>query len=500
MSKYLLIIIYLVFISLGLPDSLLGSGWPVMQKDFNVDSSYAGYISMTISAMTIISALFSVYLTNKLTEKWVIIISIALCILGLILFSIAKNYWNLFIFSVPYGLGAGSIDASLNNFVAIHYSSRVMNFLHCFYGVGSMISPNVMALALKYKGWKEGYRWTAYIQTAILIACFATLSLWKNDKDDNTKKNDEKKSEQKEEDKKEEDKKDEDKKEEEKSEDIKKEIEQSSNKMLKVNIIKVEKKMNKKDRIDTEEELTKRDDKEEKETELEEKKVLSIIDVLKIKGVVFSCIAFFAYCSGEGTCFLWTSSFFDSTKEGLSKDAIASLSTTIFGGLMLGRVLSGLVSEKLGDKKLIRIGLIIEIIGIICVGIPIKTYVLAIIGYCLTSIGMGPIYPSIQHLVPILFGKVASPTIIGLQMASAYLGTTLMPYIFGLIQSKTSMWAHPIYIGAFAILNWIFIEIEFKLCDQNTNDEIGENKENIEDNNKKESDDNKKNENIQISQ
>ena len=500
MSKYLLIIIYLVFISLGLPDSLLGSGWPVMQKDFNVDSSYAGYISMTISAMTIISALFSVYLTNKLTEKWVIIISIALCILGLILFSIAKNYWNLFIFSVPYGLGAGSIDASLNNFVAIHYSSRVMNFLHCFYGVGSMISPNVMALALKYKGWKEGYRWTAYIQTAILIACFATLSLWKNDKDDNTKKNDEKKSEQKEEDKKEEDKKDEDKKEEEKSEDIKKEIEQSSNKMLKVNIIKVEKKMNKKDRIDTEEELTKRDDKEEKETELEEKKVLSIIDVLKIKGVVFSCIAFFAYCSGEGTCFLWTSSFFDSTKEGLSKDAIASLSTTIFGGLMLGRVLSGLVSEKLGDKKLIRIGLIIEIIGIICVGIPIKTYVLAIIGYCLTSIGMGPIYPSIQHLVPILFGKVASPTIIGLQMASAYLGTTLMPYIFGLIQSKTSMWAHPIYIGAFAILNWIFIEIEFKLCDQNTNNEIGENKENIEDNNKKESDDNKKNENIQISQ
>ena len=258
--------------------------------------------------------------------------------------------------------------------------------------------------------------------------------------------------------------------------------------------------MNKKDRIDTEEELTKRDDKEEKETELEEKKVLSIIDVLKIKGVVFSCIAFFAYCSGEGTCFLWTSSFFDSTKEGLSKDAIASLSTTIFGGLMIGRVLSGLVSEKLGDKKLIRIGLIIEIIGIICVGIPIKTYVLAIIGYCLTSIGMGPIYPSIQHLVPILFGKVASPTIIGLQMASAYLGTTLMPYIFGLIQSKTSMWAHPIYIGAFAILNWIFIEIEFKLCDQNTNDEIGENKENIEDNNKKESDDNKKNENIQISQ
>jgi Na+/melibiose symporter-like transporter len=364
-----------------------------------------------------------------------------------------------------------------------------------------MISPNVMALALKYKGWKEGYRWTAYIQIAILVVCLATLGLWKNDKDDSSKKIDEKNSDQKEVDKKEEDNKEEHKKdddmkeEEEKGKDMKKEIEQSSNKMIKVNMIKVEKKMNKKDRIDTDEELTKRDDKEEKETELDEKKVLSICDVLKIKGVAFSCIAFFAYCSGEGTCFLWTSSFFDGTKEGLSKDAVASLSTTIFGGLMLGRVLSGLVSEKLGDKKLIRIGLIIEIIGIICVGIPIKTYVLAIIGYCLTSIGMGPIYPSIQHLVPILFGKEASPTIIGLQMASAYLGTTLMPFVFGLIQSKTSMWAHPIYIGVFAILNCIFIEIEFKLCDNNNNNE---NEENKEDNDKKENEDNKKNEGIQI--
>ena len=160
MSKYLIIIIYLIFISLGLPDSLLGSGWPVMQKDFDVDSSYAGYVSMTISAMTIISALFSAQITSRLKEKWVIIISIGLTCIGLILFSFSKKYWNLFLFSVPYGLGAGSIDASINNFVAINYSSRVMNFLHCFYGVGSMISPNIMSLALKYKNWKQGYRWT----------------------------------------------------------------------------------------------------------------------------------------------------------------------------------------------------------------------------------------------------------------------------------------------------------------------------------------------------
>ena len=454
MSKYLILIIYLIFISLGLPDSLLGSGWPVMQKDFNVDSSYAGYVSMTISAMTIISALFSAHITSRLKEKWVVIISIGLTCIGLILFSISKNYWNLFLFSIPYGLGAGSIDASINNFVAVHYSSRVMNFLHCFYGVGSMISPNIMALALKYKNWKEGYRWTAYIQIGILTICFASLPLWKNDK-----------------------KEDENKKEE------KKEIEEE-NKIIKININNKNDigKGNHKNKIfdseafEPKEELEKKStevndnnkkDKSDKKDEDENVKVVSLLEAIKIKGVIFSCIAFFAYCSGEGTCFLWTSSFFNETKDGLSKESVASLSTTIYGGLMLGRALSGIFSEKLGDKKLIRIGLMIEFLGIICVGIPIKTYILAVIGYCLTSIGMGPIYPSIQHLAPIYFGKEASVTIIGLQMASAYVGTTFMPFIFGLIQAKTSMWAHPIYVGVFAILNSIFIEIEFRLCDKN---------------------------------
>ena len=192
------------------------------------------------------------------------------------------------------------------------------------------------------------------------------------------------------------------------------------------------------------------ENKKEDKIDKEEVKVISLLEALKIKGVIFSCIAFFSYCSGEGTCFLWTSSFFDRTKEGLSKEAIASLSTTIFGGLMLGRVLSGLVSEKLGDKKLIRIGLIVEFVGIILVGIPVKTYILAVIGYCLTSIGMGPIYPSIQHLAPIYFGKEASATVIGLQMASAYVGTTFMPFVFGLIQSKTSMW-HILFMLVFLL-------------------------------------------------
>ena len=302
---------------------------------------------MTISAMTIISSLFSAEITSRLKEKWVVIISIGLTVIGILLFSFSKNYW-IFLFAIPYGLGAGSIDASMNNFVAVHYSSRVMNFMHCFYGVGSMISPNIMALALKYKSWKEGYRWTSYIQIGILVICFLTLPLWKNEKEN-------------------------------KDEDNKEENKESYNKIIKINVISKINNDNNNGVIETKEEFKNKEteinaqnkkNKENKEIQKENKedkkendeeervKAISIIEALKIKGVIFSCLAFFCYCSGEGTCFLWTSSFFEGTKDGLSKESIASLSTTIFGGLMLGRVLSGIVSEKLGDKKLIRIGLL----------------------------------------------------------------------------------------------------------------------------------------------
>ena len=348
MSKFLVLIIYLIFISLGLPDSLLGAGWPVMQKEFDVDSSYAGYVSMTISAMTIISALFSAPIGSKLKEKWIIIISIGLTIIALMLFSIAQQYWNLFLFSIPYGLGAGSIDASINNFVAIHYSSRVMNFLHCFYGVGSMISPNIMALALKYKTWKEGYRWTSYIQMFILLVCFATLPLWntnkKEDKNENSKeiedkkennenkenkenKDNEEKKENNEMNENKENKNNEEKKEnneikgnienEENKNNSKKENEESCNRIIQINVkSKIDIEDNNENKFgDTKEEFEKKQTKNEGEEEI---KVMSILDVIKIKGVIFSCIAFFAYCSGEGTCFLWTSSFFADTKEVLS--------------------------------------------------------------------------------------------------------------------------------------------------------------------------------------
>ena len=153
MYSLLIAVIYLIFISLGLPDSLLGSGWPTMHVAFGVPSSYAGYVSMTISFMTIISALLSPRMIKRFHTKWIVIVSIFLTIMGLMGFSFATSYWMLFLLAIPYGLGAGAIDASVNHYVANNYSGAVMNFLHCFYGVGAVISPNIMALALSKARW-----------------------------------------------------------------------------------------------------------------------------------------------------------------------------------------------------------------------------------------------------------------------------------------------------------------------------------------------------------
>lgn len=382
MGSLLLAVIYLIFISLGLPDSLLGSGWPKMQVAFDVPSSYAGYVSMTISFMTIISALLSPRLIKRFHTKWIVIVSIAMTILGLLGFSVSKEYWMLFVIAVPYGLGAGAIDSSVNHYVANHYSSSAMNFLHCFYGVGAVISPYIMALALSKARWNEGYRWTAFVQAGILLVCIISLPLWKKT--------------------------------------------------------------------------------EEASDEEEIKNSAGIRETLKVPGVILTLIAVYAYCSGEATCFLWTPSYFDGTKEGLSDELIASLGSLIFGGLMLGRLISGFVSNKLGDRILIRIGIVVELLGIIMVFIPGMHYIFTSIGFVIIGTGMGPVYPAIQHMTPENFGKRYSAAAIGLQMASAYVGSTFMPMVFGVLQEHIGIAIMPAYLLIFAILNIGFLEIAYQ--------------------------------------
>ncbi len=380
MTSLLLAVIYLAFTSLGLPDSLLGSAWPTMQGAMGVPSSYAGYVSMTISFMTIVSSLLSPRLIQRFATKWIVIVSIALTVLGLIGFSCSSQFGMLLLFSLPYGLGAGSIDAALNHYVANHYSVRVMNFLHCFYGLGAVISPNIMALALKYARWNEGYRWTALVQIGILIICILSLPLWKA-------------------------------------------VDQA-------------------DDSDTD--------------------AAGIRETLQVPGVVFTLIAFFAYCAGEATCFLWTSSYFAGTKEGMSQELIASFGSLIFGGLMFGRLISGLIPDQIRDEKRIRIGLAVEALGIVLILISGSHYVIAMLGFLLIGTGMGPIYPSIQHMAPDHFGKKYSAPVIGLQMASAYIGSTFMPTVFGFLQQNAGIGVMPLYLAVFAAMNFAFLEWAYR--------------------------------------
>ena len=380
MSSLLLAVIYLIFISLGLPDSLLGSGWPKMQAVFSVPSSYAGYVSMTLSFMTIISALLSPRMIKHFHTKWITIVSIGLTIAGLLGFSMCSQYWMLFIFAVPYGLGAGAIDASVNHYVANNYSGSVMNFLHCFYGVGAVISPYIMALALKYARWNEGYSWTSYIQMFILFVCIISLPLWKTNG---------------------------------------------------------------------------------KEEEEDHSDSVGIKEALKVPAVIFTLIAFYAYCAGEAACFLWTPSYFAGTKSGLSAETIASFGSLIFGGLMLGRLISGFISNKLGYRGLIRIGIFVELLGIIMVFLPVENYMVAAAGFVVIGTGMGPVYPAIQHMAPANFGKKYSAAVIGLQMAAAYVGSTFMPMIFGLLQQKIGIAIMPTYLLIFAIINFVMLELTY---------------------------------------
>ncbi len=385
MGSLLLAVIYLIFISLGLPDSLLGSGWPTMQVDFGVPSSCAGYVSMTISCMTVISALLSPRLIRKFHTKWIVIVSIGLTVLGLLGFSVSGAYWMLFLFAVPYGLGAGSIDASVNHYVANHFPASVMNFLHCFYGVGAVISPVIMAQALKHARWNEGYRWTSFIQAGILLVVILSLPLWKQNGSG--------------------------------------------------------------------------DEEDMRES-------AGIRETLRVPGVVLTLIAFFSYCAGEATCFLWTPSYFAGTKTGLGSDTIAAFGSLIFGGLMLGRLISGFISNRLGDRLLIRIGIAIELIGILMVFLPVDSYLLAAVGFVVIGTGMGPVYPAIQHMAPVNFGRRFSAAVIGLQMASAYVGSTLMPMVFGQLQQALGIRIMPLYLLIFAALNIGLLEVAYRRIKQ----------------------------------
>lgn len=386
MYSLLLAIIYIAFISLGLPDSLLGSGWPVMYGQLGVPISYAGIITMIIAGGTIVSSLMSDKMTRKLGAGLVTAISVAMTAAALFGFSVSRSFILLCIWAIPYGLGAGGVDAALNNYVALHYASRHMSWLHCFWGVGAAISPYIMGYCLtRGYGWSSGYRSVSILQIVLTAILFISLPLWKKNG--------------------------------------------SSNKTDAVS--------------------------------------LSLRDAVRIKGVKLVLIAFFGYCALESTAGLWASSYLVEYR-GIDSETAARFASLFFIGITFGRFISGFIAEKLGDKVLIRLGTVVIILGILMIIIPAGFDQLALAGLVVIGLGCAPVYPSIIHSTPANFGEENSQAIIGIQMASAYTGTTFMPPLFGFIADNINIGLYPVYLLVFAILMLTMTEWLNKVIAENS--------------------------------
>ena len=367
MVHLLLAIIYIAFISLGLPDSLLGAAWPVMHEDLGAPLSYAGIISMIIAFGTVVSSLQSDRLTLWLGTGKVTAISVAMTATALFGFSASSEFWMLCLWAIPYGLGAGGVDAALNNYVALHCRSWHMSWLHCMWGVGAATGPYIMGMALEMgTGWPAGYHIIAVMQVVLTIILFASLPLWKERKD---------------------------------------EVQADSG---------------------------------------HKRNPLSLREIFRIPGAREILVAFFCYSAVEQTCGLWASSFLNLSK-GISAEQAASFGAMFFIGITVGRAINGFFAMRMHDESMIRMGQVLILLGIVTVMLPAGDAV-ALAGLILIGLGCAPIYPCIIHSTPTHFGKDKSQAIIGVQMAAAYIGTMLMPPLFGILANHLSISLLPIYL------------------------------------------------------
>ncbi len=373
MFSVLLAVIYAAFISLGLPDALLGAAWPIMHAQMEVPLSYAGIVTFTIAMGTVVSSLMSDRMTLKLGAGRVTAISVGLTAFALLGFSFSTEYWMLLVFAIPYGLGAGSVDAALNNYVALHYSSRHMSWLHCMWGIGCSIGPSIMGWALMKDAvnWPMGYRAVGLIQAALTAGIILSLPLWKG-----------------------------------------------------------------------------------RDSETQEDgapvKPMSIRELAILPGAKEVMLTFFCYCALESTAGLWASSFL-AFHHGLDKETAAACAALFYIGITAGRAANGFIAEKFTDTQLTRVGFVLMGLGTAVLLLPLGK-IAAMAGLIILGCGCAPTYPCIIHATPIRFGKEKSQAFIGVQMASAYLGTTLMPPLFGLIAGHISVGLYPAYMAVILLV------------------------------------------------
>ena len=373
MAVLLILLIYLAFISLGLPDGLLGAAWPSMYQALNVPLSFAGYVTMIIAGGTIISSLSSDRLARRFSTQWILVVSVALTALAIFGFSFSSAYWQLCLWAIPYGLGAGAVDSSLNNYVSLHYKSRQMSWLHSFWGVGATLGPYITSLCLGHSmGWAWGYRIVGFIQIGLVVILLASAPLWA---------------------------------------------------------------INEKVSVISQEEV--------------KSEHLGFFRTWGMKGTAFVFLSFFAYCSLESTAGLWSASYFV-LNRGLSEERAASWASLLYLGIGVGRFLMGFFANRLGDRRSVRLGLGILLIGLIVLAIPYGEYT-PLVGLLLVGFGCAPVYPSLIHETPTSFGKEHSQEVIGIEMATAYVGSTFMPPLFGLLARYIDILYFPYYLLFFYV-------------------------------------------------
>lgn len=382
MATALLIIIYIAFIGLGIPDSLFGTAWPAIYSEFELPISFGSFVTIIISCGTVLSSVISSKIISRLGTNKVSAYSTLLTALALLGFSFAPNLWVMCFWAIILGVGAGAIDVALNNYVAIHYSATHMSFLHCFYGVGVSVSPYILSLVIADNfGWRGGYRIAFAIQLIITLLLFLSLPLWRkahggeNESEENTHKD------------------------------------------------------------------------------------LSFGSVLKIPGVKMMCSLFIASCAIECTCGGWGSTFLVEYKH-LPAEKAAQIIMIYYIGMTLGRFLSGVLAAKLHSWKIIKLGQIVLGLALLLLILPGGVYLCAL-GMFLIGLGNGPLFPNFNYLTPENFGSDISQSIIGIQMASAYIGIMIAPTVCGLLGQVFGMVIFPYYLIVFyAIMMPVTIRIK----------------------------------------
>lgn len=360
MATLLLIIIYFVFISMGLPDSLLGSSFPAIADNLNIESDIASYVSLVLSSGTIISSLLAPKLIKKIGTKYVVTFSVLLTSIGLLGFSFISEAYQLFLIAIPLGLGGGCIDCALNDYVAIHYKAIHMNWLHCSWGIGTTLSPLIISSFVDpsshSEGWNKGVLILSIIQFSIFIVFLLSLPIW--------------------------------------------------NKAIKKEEVNLK-------------------IKEETKEEVPFKKEF------KNPILYFALLGFFLYTAFEYSSGLWISSFFNIEKE-FSTDKSALMTSLFYSGIMVGRFISGLISLKVNEKNMIRIGEIFIFTGALFLLIA-SNLILGIIGVSLIGLGCAPIYPALIKTTQDRFNKEVNQKVISLEMAASYVGNLTLPPLFGII-------------------------------------------------------------------